>query len=66
MIQKERGYIFMSLSGRQVEWGVPRSRGCIWRCSLLQQLLYYVCLPQAGRNVQWGLVVLNGKGAIPG
>lgn len=61
MIQKESCDVFVSLSRREVQWGVPRSRRCIWRCSLLQQLLYYIRFPQSGRNVEWGLVILKGK-----
>lgn len=66
MIQKECSYVLMPLAGWKVEWGIPRSCGCIWRCSLLQQLLHYICLPQSGRNVEWGLVILNDKVEIQG
>lgn len=66
MIQKECGYILMPFSGWKVEWGIPRSRGCIWRCSLLQELLNYICLSQSGRNMEWGLVILNDKAEMQG
>lgn len=61
MIQKECCDVLMSLSRGKVQWGVPRSRRCVWRSSLLQQLLYYIRFPQSGRNVEWGLVILKGK-----
>lgn len=66
MIQKEWGHVLMPFSGCKVEGGVPGSRGCIWRRSLLQQLLDYIRLPQSGWDVKWGLVILNGKAEVQG
>ena len=61
MIQKESCNVLVSLSRCKVQRGVPRSCRCIWRGSLLQQLLYYIRFPQSGRNVERGLVILKGK-----
>lgn len=62
MIQKNRSHIFVPFPCREVQRGVAWRGGCVGRCSLLQQLLHNVCLAQAGRNVQWGLVILNTEG----
>lgn len=61
MVQEERSDIFMPLSGRKVKRGVPRGGCSVGRRSLLQQLLHYIRLPQPGRDVERGLVILNAR-----
>lgn len=58
IVQQRRRHVPVSLPGRQVERRVPGAGGGIWACSVGQQLLDNVLFAQAGRDVQWGLVVL--------